>query len=63
MADREVKLSAYFIKERTVVIMTLFETVGNIKVYTEQKKKHFSELKNQTIWNTLIDTKTEPTIK
>ena len=36
MADREVKLSAYFIKERTVVIMTLFEKVGNIKVYTER---------------------------
>ena len=29
------KLSAYFNEERAVVIMTLFETVGNIKVFTE----------------------------
>ena len=27
------------------------------------EKKHFSKLKNQTIWNTLTDTKTELIIK
>ena len=30
---------------------------------TERKTKNFSELKNQIIWNTLTDTKTEVIIK
>ena len=33
-----------------------------MEVYRTEEK-HFSELKNQTIWNTLIDTKTGQTIK